>query len=260
MDSLAVGTWNDLRERYCVFEDDDLLALNKPPGLSVVGDNVADDILSLAQAAGEGLHPVHRIDKVTSGLILFARTAPAHAHLARLLNRHEVDKTYLAVVEGVGLPERGTIELPLSTGRKNRVRVAAQRDAIVHDRDTGRWRVEEASVASSGRIYPSTTRFHRLAEADGRTLLTVQPVTGRKHQIRVHLAWIGYPVVGDPLFAPKGAPSRRTLLHSWRLAFAAADGRRVDIEAPADAEFRAAAPVPDEDLSAILAGANDVGR
>ncbi len=242
--------WREIRERRVVHEDADLLALDKPAGVSVVGDASADDLMAMTSAAGEDLRQVHRIDKVTSGLVLLAKTPAAHAHLTRQFNRQTVEKTYLVVVAPAGLPERGTIELPLATGRKNRVRVGAQREAIRREGDT--WLVEKPDVVTTGRVYPSTTRFRRLRERNDRVLLAARPVTGRRHQIRVHLAWIGHPIVGDPLFA-KGSGEPRTLLHSWRLAFDAPDGRRVTIEVPPDEGFIAGSPITDQEMAERLA-------
>jgi tRNA pseudouridine32 synthase/23S rRNA pseudouridine746 synthase/23S rRNA pseudouridine1911/1915/1917 synthase len=243
------SAWAALRTRV-VHEDADVLAIDKPPGLSVLGDSSAGDLLAMAAAAGEELRPVHRIDKVTSGLVLLAKTAAAHAHLTRQFNARTVEKTYLAVVEPGELPDQGTIDLPLTTGRKNRVRVAARREAIRREGDT--WIVGKRDVLATGRVYPSETRFTRLWEGEGRALLAVRPSSGRRHQIRVHLAWIGHPIAGDPLFAPKGSAEMRTLLHSWRLVFDSQDGRRVSIEAPLDAEFREALPLSGPELDGAL--------
>ena len=160
-----------------------------------------------------------------------------------------MEKTYLCIVEPGGVPERGTIDLPLTTGRKNRVRVAAQREAIVRREDA--WYVDQPNTGK-GRVYPSITRFSRLWEGEGRALLAVRPVTGRRHQIRVHLAWIGHPIVGDPLFAGKGASGARTLLHSWRLAFDGLDGSRVTVEAPLGAGFLAGLSLGKGEVAALL--------
>lgn len=244
--------WPALRAQRTLFDDAGVLALDKPAGISVVGDNAADDLLTLARAAGEDLRPVHRIDKVTSGVILLAKSAPAHAALTRQFNARTVEKTYLCGVRPGGLPERGEIDLPLTTGRKHRVRVAGQREAITFDPDTGRWSLPGERVGA--RVYPATTRFERLWQGDDLALLAVRPLTGRRHQIRVHLAWIGHPIVGDPLFAPKGEVAERTLLHAWRLVFDAPDGsdRRIAIEAPPGAEFRSVLPLSEADLDAAL--------
>lgn len=246
-----MDTWALVRARV-IYEDEAVLALDKPAGVAVVGDNSADDLLTLARAAGEDVRPVHRIDKVTSGVILLAKTAAAHAALTRQFNERTVEKTYLCVVRPGGLPEGGEIDLPLTTGRKNRVRIAGQRESIAIDPATKRWSL--SSHPSGDRIYPAVTRIERLWNRDDLALIAARPMTGRRHQIRVHLAWIGHAIVGDPLFSPKGEPSDRTLLHAWRLAFAAPDGsgRRIAVEAPLDDEFRAALPLPADDLDAIL--------
>jgi tRNA pseudouridine32 synthase/23S rRNA pseudouridine746 synthase/23S rRNA pseudouridine1911/1915/1917 synthase len=249
--------WRDIREQRVLREDDDVLVLDKPAGMAVLGDNTADDLLALARAAGEDLRPVHRIDKVTSGVVLLARNAAAHAALTRQFNERTVEKTYLCAVHPGGLPARGEIDLPLAAGRKNRVRVAGQREAIAFDAESSRWAL--VGDPAGDRVYPATTRFARLWDSDDLALLAVWPLTGRRHQIRVHLAWIGYPIIGDPLFAAKGEAARRTLLHAWRLAFDAPDGsgRRIEVAASPDAEFQAALPLSDADFEAALASAGD---
>jgi tRNA pseudouridine32 synthase/23S rRNA pseudouridine746 synthase/23S rRNA pseudouridine1911/1915/1917 synthase len=258
MEHLMPSTWDTIRAG-AVYESDDLIALDKPAGVAVVGDNAADDLLTLARAAGEDLRPVHRIDKVTSGAILLAKSGAAHAALTRQFNARTVEKTYLCVVRPGGLPERGEIDLPLTTGRKNRVRVAGQREAIAFDAATSRWALE--APATGATVYPAVTRFARLWQGDDEALIAVRPLTGRRHQIRVHLAWIGHPIVGDPLFAPKGDAGRRTLLHAWRLAFDAPDGSgRIAVEAPLDAEFRAALSLDGDELDAALRLANETLR
>jgi len=212
-------TWPQLRARRVVVERDGVLALDKPPGLSVMGERHDTDVVELAERAGERLHPVHRIDKVTSGLVLLATDLAAHGPLTRQFADRSARKGYLAVVEGDRLPERFTVDLPLGTGRKGRVRIAAPRERLHYDAADARWSVDPADLLPGKPHYPSATEVHRLLVADGRTLLLVLPRTGRRHQIRVHLAWTGTPIVGDPLFrAPDGAaPAERTHLHAWRL-------------------------------------------
>lgn len=209
--------WSQVREECTVYADDAVLALNKPAGISVTGERHDTDLVELAAAAGIQLYPVHRIDKVTSGLILLAGDLAAHGQLTRQFNKQTAVKTYLAIVDGTGLPDAGVIDLPLSVGRKNRVRIAAPREAIRRDGD--RWFAEEADLLPT-KNYPSRTEFATLARFDDRALLAVRPVTGRRHQIRVHLAWIGHAILGDPLFDRSGGYPRAHL-HSWQLRLTA---------------------------------------
>ncbi|MEC3955188.1 RNA pseudouridine synthase [Nocardia sp. CDC153] len=227
--------WSKLREQSLILEDAAVLALNKPAGISVTGERHDTDIVEMAAAQGETLYPVHRIDKVTSGLVLLAKQLPAHGELTRQFTKRTAEKAYLAVTESTGLPEHGVIDLPLSVGRKNRVRIAAPRESIRRAGDT--WLVDEQEVLA-GKNYPSVTEFTTVARTDAHTVLALRPITGRRHQIRVHLAWIGHPIVGDPLFDKSGAHAR-THLHSWRLALAASwrpDGL-LELEAEPGADF-----------------------
>jgi tRNA pseudouridine32 synthase / 23S rRNA pseudouridine746 synthase len=240
-----------------VLEDEAVLVLNKPAGLSVMGERHETDLVRMAAAAGEELFPVHRIDKVTSGAVLLAKELRWHGPLTRQFAGRTVGKSYLAITRPGGLPSQGVIDLPLSTGRKSRVRVAAQRASIVADAARGTWSVPGAEVFGHVRAYPSVTTFATMWQDERCALLAVRPVTGRRHQIRVHLAWIGHPVEGDPLFGASDAP--RALLHSWRLAFDAAwrGGSRLQVEAAPGDDFWA--PVldrlPGRDPAAVLATA-----
>jgi tRNA pseudouridine32 synthase / 23S rRNA pseudouridine746 synthase len=252
-----VSEWASIRDGCTVFEDEAVLVLNKPAGISVMGERHETDLVRMAAAAGEELFPVHRIDKVTSGAVLFVKELRWHGPLTRQFAGRTVGKTYLAITAPGGLPARGVIDLPLSTGRKSRVRVAAPRASIVADGSRGTWSVPESEVFGHVRTYPSVTTFAAVWQDGRHALLAVRPVTGRRHQIRVHLAWIGHPVEGDPLFGPAGAP--RTLLHSWRLAFDAAwrGGARMQAEAAPGPDFWApvAGRLPGPDPAALLASA-----
>jgi tRNA pseudouridine32 synthase/23S rRNA pseudouridine746 synthase/23S rRNA pseudouridine1911/1915/1917 synthase len=246
--------WGALRATRTLAETEDYLVLDKPAGLSVMGERYETDLVRIARDAGEELIPVHRIDKVTSGVVLLARTKAAHGPLTRQFAKRTVHKQYLAITRTAGLPEQGTVDLPLCVGRKNRVRVAAPRDDIGFDEDAARWSVPPESVRA--RSFPSLSTFSRLWEHPaGQTVLAVTPTTGRRHQIRVHLAWIGHPIVGDPLFPGPGAgPDGRTCLHAWRLEFDSADGVRIRVGSTPDDGFWA--PVHDElpaELRASLA-------
>jgi tRNA pseudouridine32 synthase/23S rRNA pseudouridine746 synthase/23S rRNA pseudouridine1911/1915/1917 synthase len=252
-----VSEWADIRGPNVVLEDDAVLVLNKPAGISVMGERHETDLVRMAAAAGEELYPVHRIDKVTSGAVLFAKDLRWHGPLTRQFAGRTVGKAYLAITRPGGLPAGGVIDLPLSAGRKGRARVAAPRASITADAAGGRWSVPDEAVFRHVRTYPSLTRFSTLWQDADHALLDVHPVTGRRHQIRVHLAWIGYPVEADPLFGPVG--TARTLLHSWRLAFDAAwrGGSRLRVEAALGGDFWA--PVldrlPGRDPAALLARA-----
>ncbi len=249
------ASWADLRARVLA-ETRDYLVLDKPAGISVTGERHDTDLVRIAAEAGEQVIPVHRIDKVTSGVLLLARSTATHGPLTRQFTKRTVAKSYLAITRSIGLPESGVVDLPLATGRKNRVRVAAPREEIGYS--DGRWTVPAAAVRPKS--FPSVTRLRRLWEGTGHTLVLADPETGRRHQIRVHLAWIGHPIAGDPLFAattPPAAPARpedlpgpgasdhpRTLLHAWRLAFDDADGRRIEVRADPPVDFWA--PVAEE--------------
>ncbi|MBO0775162.1 MAG: RNA pseudouridine synthase [Actinobacteria bacterium] len=247
--------WEELRAGRVVFDDGAALVLNKPAGISVMGERHQTDLVRIARAAGQELFPVHRIDKVTSGAVLLARELRWHADLTRQFARRTAGKAYLAITRAGGLPGRGTIDLPLSVGRKNRVRVAAPRASIVAA--GGSWTVPPREIFAHVRHYPSVTAITTLWQDGQHALVLAQPLTGRRHQIRVHLAWIGHPIVGDPLFGVNGAA--RAYLHSWWLEFDAAwrAGDRVRAEAPPEEEFWA--PVRDRlaaaDLAALLARA-----
>jgi tRNA pseudouridine32 synthase/23S rRNA pseudouridine746 synthase/23S rRNA pseudouridine1911/1915/1917 synthase len=226
--------WAALRAERVVYEDDAALVLDKPAGVALTGARDGVDIVAAAKAAGEWLQPAHRLDRVTSGAVLWARTPEAHGPLTQQFRDRSVDKEYLAIVEGCDLPERGTIDLPLRAGRKNTVRVAAPRDSIVFDEWALRWWAPEPF---SDDARAATTQFERVWAGEARSLLRVRPTTGRRHQIRVHFAWIGHPVVGDPLF---GDPGSRTALHSLRLVFdspASDASERVDVRCEPDDAF-----------------------
>jgi tRNA pseudouridine32 synthase/23S rRNA pseudouridine746 synthase/23S rRNA pseudouridine1911/1915/1917 synthase len=224
--------WPAVREACVLVEDDTVLVLNKPAGLSVVGERGGTDLMKEARAAGEWLMPAHRIDKVTSGALLLAKSLQAHAELTRQFRERTVEKAYLAIVRSADVPERGTVDLPLRVGRKSRIRVAGERAAIRFDADALRWDLTDGDGTGS----PATTTFIRLWAGGGRSLLLVRPLTGRRHQIRVHLAWIGFPIEGDPLFDRAVPDGYRTFLHSWRLAFDQ-QGRRREVEAPPGEDF-----------------------
>ena len=212
-----------------VYEDGDLLVVDKPAGMVVhpaaghPGGTLVNALLAHipALAGGEQGRPgiVHRLDRDTSGLIVVAKTTPALEHLRRQFKSRQVHKTYLALVRGRPPAAEGVIEAPVGRDPHHRQRMA---------------------VLPGGR--PARTHFRRLAELGDHCLMSVRPETGRTHQIRVHLAWLGVPVVGDRIYGGRrddlGAP--RQLLHAWRLSFDRPGGRgRIELTAPLPADMRA---------------------
>lgn len=183
-----------------VHADDSLIAVEKPAGLLAVpgrGEAGRDNLAARVQALFADARVVHRLDMATSGLMLFARGAAMQRQLSMAFAHGEVAKQYVAVVEGDLQGDDGTIDAPLAADWPNRPRQ-------VVDRIGGK---------------PSLTRWQVLSRSDGLTRLRLEPVTGRTHQLRVHLQWLGHPIRGDALYAPAPLQARRLLLHASRLAF-----------------------------------------
>ncbi|SDS27272.1 RluA family pseudouridine synthase [Microlunatus soli] len=226
--------WTTVRDHRVVYGDDHLLVIDKPAGIALIGERNDTDLMQQAREVGDFVMPAHRIDKVTSGLVLLARDQQTHGVLTRQFADRTVIKEYLAVVRGTGLADTGRIDLPLSVGRKNRVRIAAARDAIIESA-SGHWTVPEDAVLS-GRHYPASTDFRTVGEQNDHAALLLRPHTGRRHQLRVQLAWIGHPIEGDPLFCKP--PGERTHLHAWRLTFShPASGESITVRADPDHAF-----------------------
>ena len=187
-----------------VHADDALLVVDKPPGLLCVPGRaaLAFDALSLrAQACFPDALIVHRLDMATSGLVLFARGKIMQRLLSTAFAQRQVEKRYVAVVQGLLVEESGAIELPLSADWEHRPR---QRVDPVH----GKASLTHYRVIARD-PFAQTTR------------LELQPVTGRSHQLRVHLHAIDHAIVGDPLYGnPLAAPApARLLLHACSLRF-----------------------------------------
>lgn len=211
-------------------EDDDLLIVNKPQGqVSHPAFRHASGTLlnALMAHAGGAWTPslVSRLDKGTSGLVLVAKQRAMHTALQRLSNQNAIEKEYLAIVSGKP-PARGTIDLAL-------------------DRDP--WDARRVTVRDRGGV-PSITKFARVRHVSvgpdrHLSLVRCRLITGRMHQIRVHLAARGWPIVGDATYGVKMAGLDRQALHAWRLAFDhPSSGHRVDVTAP-----------PPADMAAVLA-------
>ena len=200
--------------RNPLFEDDQLLVLSKPSGVSVLADRTGAPCLWPALKS-RYRHPrlVHRIDKGTSGVFLVALTEQCQRAITRSFGQRSIRKHYLAVVAG-HIPARRTltISLPLKRGRKSRYRVAGQREEI-------RAAAQGWSIDASDGL-AAVTRIRPLEKSARRTLLAVQALTGRGHQVRVHLAWIGHAIAGDHLYGAPAASEQaapRLALHCRRL-------------------------------------------
>jgi 23S rRNA pseudouridine1911/1915/1917 synthase len=235
-------------ELRIVHEDADLLIVDKPAGLVVhPSPGHSDGTLVNALLARGGAEAfggiagvrrpgiVHRLDRDTSGLLMVARTDAAQASLMAQLKARRVKKTYQALVLGEVAASVGRIEAPIGRDPKRRTRMG---------------------ITADGR--PATTGYRVRERFAGWTLLELDLVTGRTHQIRVHLDAIGHPIAGDPLYGTGtsrkgplvagGVP--RLFLHSWRL----------ELTSPSTGELiRAEAPLPDE-LERVLEGLRDEAR
>lgn len=213
-----------------VYEDDHLLIVDKPAGLVVhPGAGHPDGTLvngllardpALA-AVGDPARPgiVHRLDRGTSGLLLVARTQVAYEALVAMLADRRVERVYLALVWGVPDAGRGLIDAPIGRSPRDPTRMA-----VVDDGRAARTRYQVERVLDHGRL----------------ALVRCWLETGRTHQIRVHLAAIGHPVVGDATYGGvrPGLDAPRLMLHAWRLAFEhPGSGQPVTFEAPLPSEL-----------------------
>ena len=192
----------------------------KPAGLLAVpgrGEHLQDCLSARVQACFEDALIVHRLDMATSGLMLFARGVDAQRTLSRAFAQREVHKRYVAIVHGRVDPAEGEIDLPLLADWPNR---PLQKVDAAHGK-------------------PSLTRYRVLAHdaAANTTRVGLEPVTGRAHQLRLHLLAIGHPILGDALYAPAAvqALASRLLLHAESLTFAhpaTGEALRLECDAP----------------------------
>ncbi len=212
-----------------VYEDRDLLVVDKPAGLAVhpapghPSHTLVNAILGYLPALVEdadGVRPgiVHRLDKDTSGLIIVAKNRAAHENLADQFKSRAVAKSYVVLVKGKLTPESGIIEAAIGRDHRNRQRMA---------------------VVSQGR--EARTEYHVLKYIGGYSLLEIKPQTGRTHQIRVHLAAIGFPVVGDTTYGVTSPHLSRQFLHASRIGFRLpSSGRYVEFESSLPADLQQA--------------------
>ncbi|MCK6693298.1 MAG: RNA pseudouridine synthase [Thermoanaerobaculia bacterium] len=200
-----------------LFEDTLLLALNKPPGMPAQPDKTGDEsALQWGEAhCRQALHPVHRLDRPASGVLLLAKTPAAMTLLQRQFQQHTVEKDYLAVVGAPPpMPEDTLVHFLQKNTAKNRTDVFPEE------------RPETERAELHYRLLGSSERYH---------LLLIRLITGRHHQIRAQLAAIGCPIKGDVKYGfRRGNRDRSIHLHAWRLAFEhPGSGEWMIVEAPA---------------------------
>lgn len=201
-----------------LFEDDDVLAVDKPEGLASIPerDTTQESLLSLLSASKPTkLYVVHRLDKEVSGVMLFAQNAAAHKYLNEQFSHHSVRKIYLALVHGIVAQESRTIDTPLRQFGSGRMGMDSKRGK------------------------ESITTFQVLKRFDGYTLIEVYPITGRRHQIRVHLYSLGHAIVGDLLYGERDMQHRfpRLMLHARRIEYRLPSGDLCAVEAPLPESF-----------------------
>jgi tRNA pseudouridine32 synthase/23S rRNA pseudouridine746 synthase/23S rRNA pseudouridine1911/1915/1917 synthase len=205
----------DLPTLTILYRDADVLIIDKPAGIAVhaapgAGRTLDADLARLRLDADIPPMITHRLDRDTTGCLVLARHRAALAALNRLFAEGQVDKTYWAVVEGEMKEAAGRIDLALRQVRRD-----------------GGW-----SVVADRRGDRASTRWRVLGRGDGRSWLDLTPETGRMHQLRVHCAAIGHPVVADPLYGRPGHPGERLHLHARSVGFIYPNGRRIDATAP----------------------------
>ncbi|MBU1324277.1 MAG: RluA family pseudouridine synthase [Alphaproteobacteria bacterium] len=220
-ETAAVRSW-------VIHEDAHVLVLNKPAGLSSQGGRVQahtlDDLLwAFARSNGKRPDLVHRLDRDTSGVILAAKTKPAAGFLGKAIQSRRLKKTYLALVSAAPEPRTGRIDTPLlrqEIGRESHMRVAAP---------------DEPGAQASTSLYRTLS-----ATADA-ALVELSPLTGRMHQLRVHMASIGRALVGDARYGGAltlaGAPAPRLMLHASRLTFPHPEGGERTVQALPPPDF-----------------------
>ncbi len=194
-----------------VFENDDLAVINKPAGMVVhpAAGHATGTLVQAALAAIPDLQGingeerpgvVHRLDKQTSGLIILAKNEQAHRWLQDQFRLRKVKKVYLALVDGRPPTPTGRVEAEIARDPAHRKQMA---------------------VVSNGRGRPATTEYNTLEQYDAHTLIEAHPLTGRTHQIRLHLAFLGCPIVGDTVYGKKRSTIEmdRHFLHAAKLSF-----------------------------------------
>ena len=207
-----------------IYEDKDIIVINKPKGMVVHPANGNPDgtlvnaIMAICKDSLSGIggeiRPgiVHRLDKDTSGLLIVAKNDKAHVNMSEQIKNHEVKKTYIALVRGVVKENEATINMPIARSKKDRKKMDVDKngkEAITHFKVLGRYKNKY-------------------------TLLKINLETGRTHQIRVHLSYIGYPIIGDEVYSngKNEWDVKGQCLHAWKLEFMhPITGKKISLEA-----------------------------
>lgn len=211
-----------------LYEDDDFLAVNKAAGFNsqrtpyqLKGTvEYAVDSYMKAQGLKEPARVIHRLDRGTSGVMFFPKHKRAATHISYLLKEGKVEKIYWALIAATPDEDAWRVDAPI--GKLNKFRYG---------------------VMLPGK--PARTLFQVMGTAHGTTLVEARPLTGRTHQIRVHLSHSGFPIIGDPPYGGAAAP--RMMLHCRTMSFKGMDGRLVSATAPADSAFSGFCAQPDRD-------------
>ena len=184
---------------HVLYEDHQILVVEKPAGLLSVpgkGDHLADCLIARLAEAWPQVLLVHRLDRDTSGVMVFALTPHAQRHLGAQFEARSTRKTYIAWLSGILEPRKGTVDLPLIVDWPNRPRQMV-------DPVNGK---------------PAVTDWHVTKTTASETRVRLMPRTGRSHQLRVHMLALGHPILGDPLYAPDTVDAHpRMMLHSEEL-------------------------------------------
>ncbi|MBX3561748.1 MAG: RluA family pseudouridine synthase [Sphingomonas sp.] len=229
-----------------LFEDDHLLVVDKPAGMVVhpaAGNpdgtlvnallhHCAGRLSGIGGVARPGI--VHRIDKDTSGLLVVAKTDVAHEGLAAQFAKHSIERVYAAIVSGRPIPARGTVDAPLARSSANRKKIAVQ---------------------AEGRGKRAVTHYRIVTPLRDAAMIECRLETGRTHQVRVHMASIGHPLVGDPVYG-RGRPSHREILKRLDFHRQALHAARLGFVHPVSKEnlsFQSALPSDIQELFGALA-------
>ena len=224
-----------------LYEDEQMLVINKPAGVMTHPDGhsteeTVSDWFAARYPASANVGEtqtlangtvitrpgiVHRLDKDTSGVLLLAKTPESHAFLKEAFQSRDVHKTYLAIVYGAMKEKSGTIDFAIGRSRKD-------------------FRLRSAQPKAKGTMREAITNYEVVGEHDGYTLLKAMPLTGRTHQIRVHLKAIHHPIVCDPLYAPNHPCAfglGRVALHAYQIAFPMMNGEKKTLTATLPPDF-----------------------